>query len=75
MKNKQTKGLDAMVRFFATVGLSAVVIAVLLGLAWPAWDPATQESVRDRIVPVVVLGVLSLPLAGLMWLVPRLGSR
>lgn len=75
MKNKQTKGLDAMVRFFAAVGVGAVVIAVLLGLAWPAWDPATQEFVRDEIVPVVGFGVLSLPLAGVLWFVPRLVSR
>ena len=75
MRRNQTNGFDTVVRFFTTVGLAAVVLAVMLALAWPAWDVATQEFVRDRIVPVVGFGVLSLPLAGLMWLVPRLGSR
>lgn len=75
MRSNQLNGLDANIRLFAVVGFGSVGTAVLLMLAWPAWDAATQEFVGARIVPLVGFGVLSLPFSGFLWIVRHVDSR
>ena len=75
MRSNQIEALDAMIKVFAVAGFGAVGTMVLLMLAWPAWDAATQEFVGAQIVPLVGLGLLSLPFSGLLWIVRCLDSR